>query len=498
MPTSAKNNPAAQPTSIPVLKDPSEVKVFNVVLIGETGAGKSSIINVLLNKDCAPVSSNVVGTTKAPCCYRAHINSQQYQVWDTMGFNHAQSDDPGDHSLVPYEQAYALLRSLPDGVDLLLICVRHDRVTATLGKICWLFNDFFFGGQARIVLVRTHGAGNMSTKDWWTRNQDHFLKHIRCAGQVYIDATKPTPDSRAELSALLDDCAGSNPTQLSANIDFVTAPSLLAEKCSLAVNEASWLVQKFTSNVARPRVPNIVLFGEAGVGKSSIINLLAEKSVAPFASKTKGCTLESQGYIISIRQHKFRIYDTVGLNESELELTGYARAVQHAAQLIRSLHRDGGVDLLLFCMRGSRITATTIGNYKLFHEHLCGSKVPIALVVTHLENTDRMEDCSKFESLVGHACVTAIDDHRHIHEAALAQSRLSLHALLETWASGQGRQYTLDVNHWIMTFLKSMFVFVKQQVRRPTRLEKKEVRSLLERCGLTRRDVQELACLAAV
>ncbi|KIJ05543.1 hypothetical protein PAXINDRAFT_93341, partial [Paxillus involutus ATCC 200175] len=87
--------------------------------------------------------------------------------------------------------------------------------------------------------------------------------------------------------------------------------------------------------------------------------------------------------------------------------------------LIRSLRSAGGVDLLIFCIRGGRLSATLQHNYRLFSEFLCQNQVPIALVVTNLEREQwRMEDwwdqnseSARIEhgiEVVGRACITAI------------------------------------------------------------------------------------------
>ncbi|KAF9241822.1 hypothetical protein BU15DRAFT_60722 [Melanogaster broomeanus] len=56
-----------------------------------------------------------------------------------------------------------------------------------------------------------------------------------------------------------------------------------------------------------------------------------------------------------------------------------------------SLQRTGGIRLLIFCIRGGRITAVTQNNYRLFYEILCQKEVPIAFVITGLENEPSME-----------------------------------------------------------------------------------------------------------
>ncbi|KAG2351071.1 hypothetical protein BDR07DRAFT_1467908 [Suillus spraguei] len=106
---------------------------------------------------------------------------------------------------------------------------------------------------------------------------------------------------------------------------------------------------------------NIVLFVQTGAGKSSLVNLMAGEN---------------------------------------------------------NLERQGGIDLLLFCMRAGRLTDTVQTNYRLFHEFLCDKKVPIVVVITYLENeVGEMDNwwkqneaifCEREIHVVGHACIAAI------------------------------------------------------------------------------------------
>jgi GTPase SAR1 family protein len=128
----------------------------------------------------------------------------------------------------------------------------------------------------------------------------------------------------------------------------------------------------------QPRTVNVVLFGETGVGKSSVINLIARKEVAQVFSG--GCTMQSTRYDIPFDDMTFAIFDTIGLEEPQMGVNGYLKAIERAYELIMKLGAAGGIHLLLFCRRGERVTATTQSNYRLFCECLCNTKVPIALV----------------------------------------------------------------------------------------------------------------------
>ncbi|KIJ67585.1 hypothetical protein HYDPIDRAFT_84019, partial [Hydnomerulius pinastri MD-312] len=147
-----------------------------------------------------------------------------------------------------------------------------------------------------------------------------------------------------------------------------------------------------TSRKATQPSQNVVIFGETGAGKSSLVNLIVGNKVAATSYGTDGCTLESTLYETTVGGYHFRIHDTVGLNEPHLGAENYLAAIEKAHHLVTTLNSTGGVNLLLFCIRGGRITATTQHNYRLFYEFLCCRLVPVALVITNLESETPMDD----------------------------------------------------------------------------------------------------------
>src|SRR5258708_37258787 len=132
---------------------------------------------------------------------------------------------------------------------------------------------------------------------------------------------------------------------------------------------------------------NIIIFGESGCGKSSIVNMIAGRETAKVSNSAIGCTFKHECHEASIMDIPFNIYDTAGLNEGEQGRVPHWQAVHQLYTLIRTLD---GVSLLVYCIRG-RINRAARADWTLFSKVVCDKKVPIIAVETGLEE-DSEED----------------------------------------------------------------------------------------------------------
>jgi hypothetical protein len=136
-------------------------------------------------------------------------------------------------------------------------------------------------------------------------------------------------------------------------------------------------------------IPNVIVFGETGAGKSSIINLVRGAYVARTSSDSVGCTFHSEYYDVSIEGMQFRFHDTAGLDEGQGGTIVKKEAIIQLYQLLRKL--ESGVSLLIFCMRGPRIKESCVRNWQLFWDIICQRRVPLLLAVTGLEGEKDMD-----------------------------------------------------------------------------------------------------------
>ena len=66
--------------------------VFGILVIGETGAGKSTLVNNLLGKNVAPVGSDTESMTPSIVEYSGEVNGMPVVLYDTPGLEDSRCD----------------------------------------------------------------------------------------------------------------------------------------------------------------------------------------------------------------------------------------------------------------------------------------------------------------------------------------------------------------------------------------------------------------------
>ncbi|KAH7908245.1 P-loop containing nucleoside triphosphate hydrolase protein [Hygrophoropsis aurantiaca] len=225
-----------------------------------------------------------------------------------------------------------------------------------------------------------------------------------------------------------------------------------------ALNRQSSMFSQKTANVR-----NILVFGETGTGKSSLINMCAGRELAEISSSAIGCTFSSRNYAANIDGQEVKLWDTAGLNEGEHGTIPAQQAAENLYALIRSLSPNG-LHLLVYCIRGSRYRDILRLNYDLFYGALCQKEVPIVAVVTGLENEDPMEswwDVNRADlkkhglKFHDHACVTTTKGKRlksggFLFEEEYAMSEIAVKRLIK--ANCNGKPKSFEGSGWMEGF----------------------------------------------
>lgn len=186
---------------------------------------------------------------------------------------------------------------------------------------------------------------------------------------------------------------------------------------------------------------NVVLVGECGTGKSSLINLIVGRNVAKTSSDTTACTMEVRSYKVPIDGCNVRLWDTPGLDEGSTTRAN-ARSSEALVKSLLRLQSKGDIHLLVYCVHGSRAKAAFLKHYETIR-NLLPPAVPIVSVVTRLERyPDRMEDwwSNNAEELAAlgmnfpdHACITTVPDCHGLSSVArdrLVHSRTAVRDLI--------------------------------------------------------------------
>jgi len=252
---------------------------------------------------------------------------------------------------------------------------------------------------------------------------------------------------------------------------------------------------------------NIVLFGQTGAGKSSVVNLMAGEEMATTSGDSFRCTLHWTEYPIAFDGYGYKVFDTVGLEEPSLGIEEYLDAILNARSLIKKLEREGGIDLLLFCVRAGRFTSTIRNNYRLFYEWLCEKKFPIVLVITGLEREMNMEDWwdrhgESFEKskifVNGHACITAASNMDGRHQELYQKSRRVVRDLVRehTHMQGAWKGYERSKEGDVLNGGEKWFGRFRRQLSellQSDHAQKKVIVAILIKRGVPREEAQQLA-----
>ncbi|KAG2143269.1 P-loop containing nucleoside triphosphate hydrolase protein [Suillus cothurnatus] len=138
---------------------------------------------------------------------------------------------------------------------------------------------------------------------------------------------------------------------------------------------------------------NIVIFGETGVGKSSLINLIAGKDIAPTSPDALPCTTEEHAYEVDIRGQRYILHDTVGLGEgSHGSMPTDVAPAKKLKYFLRRMSQQDGLHLLVYCVRGSRATRALRHSYETFAAAIAGMTVSVVLAVTCIDDLPEAGD----------------------------------------------------------------------------------------------------------
>ncbi|KAJ8585707.1 hypothetical protein M405DRAFT_772622 [Rhizopogon salebrosus TDB-379] len=133
---------------------------------------------------------------------------------------------------------------------------------------------------------------------------------------------------------------------------------------------------------------NVVIIGDSGVGKSSLVNMLCPDADARVGNDASACTIEEQIYTCRLGGgQQYKVHDTIGLGEHVIALFPAPEADGKLKEYLKPYIRSKKLHLMIYCMPGERVgmKQSQQNNYQKFKEFV-GREVPVVLVVTKVDN----------------------------------------------------------------------------------------------------------------
>ncbi|KAF5348296.1 hypothetical protein D9756_010511 [Leucocoprinus leucothites] len=194
-----RRQPDAAPASnAPVLLTKLKApKTQNIIVFGGRGAGKSSIINMLVGKDDARTGHDAIGATAENVPYETSIKGSKYKLWDTAGLNE------GVRGKVPTNEAFHKLGDLiltlsgddSEGVSLLVYCIFGSRFGLDHTRYNYdIFVRKICENKVPVVMVITGLENEEPMEGWWTKNEKEFLG-MPLKGHACVTAIKGRKDA---------------------------------------------------------------------------------------------------------------------------------------------------------------------------------------------------------------------------------------------------------------------------------------------------------------
>ena len=159
----------------------SNKRVINVVIIGESGVGKSALINLIHDADvvlssdqaigCTTVSAKIVGEVKDHPDLRLHL-------YDTAGLS--ESADGSIPTSEAFVQLIKLCYAIPGGIHLLIFCHAKGRLSSAQFKTNYrVFFEDLCEKSVPALLVVTNCDTDDPLNYWWDTNKDLIRNKLR-------------------------------------------------------------------------------------------------------------------------------------------------------------------------------------------------------------------------------------------------------------------------------------------------------------------------------
>lgn len=153
----------------------------NIIIFGESGVGKSAVINQIYDEPLVKSSSQAVGCTKNSVQVSRRLKSHPnllLNLYDTVGLSESAEGSVSTASALV--QLIKLAYAIPTGINLLICCAAKGRLSSERFKANYrIFKEQLCEDRIPCLLVITHCDNDDPIDDWWHENEDHVVNKLK-------------------------------------------------------------------------------------------------------------------------------------------------------------------------------------------------------------------------------------------------------------------------------------------------------------------------------
>ncbi|KIJ19014.1 hypothetical protein PAXINDRAFT_97096 [Paxillus involutus ATCC 200175] len=209
----------------------------NIVFFGQSGAGKSSSINLIVGSSVAAADNETGVCTCVSACYKTKIHNEAFNLWDTCGLG----EEGFFRSLFKGSSEGDLRRFLGERyqkreIDLLVYCIRGSGGNEALVKNYNTFCAITRRLAAPVVVVVTNLEGEKNMEDWWNRNESSLQSRgMEFDGHACITAIPGHPREDVSKQTLHELIARDYPWQAECGGSYFGSPVQRRERIATPI-----------------------------------------------------------------------------------------------------------------------------------------------------------------------------------------------------------------------------------------------------------------------
>uniref|UniRef100_A0A3B4B025 AIG1-type G domain-containing protein n=1 Tax=Periophthalmus magnuspinnatus TaxID=409849 RepID=A0A3B4B025_9GOBI len=309
-----------------------ENEPMRIVLLGKTGAGKSSLANVIFGEEGKFKESDSPNSETKKChAQTKSINGRVFRLIDTPGLFDTDLNDP--------EMSPEILKCIEEcapGPHAFLLVLRVERYTRQEQEVVEkILKHFSEEALKYTTVVFTHGdqlKQRENIKDWAKQNEALRSLVQKCGGRCHVFDCKYWKNSQ--------DPYRNNQLQVT---ELRERP--LSRYLHVCVSQCVQLLHVSTVCAPAPETLRIVLLGKSGSGKSSVANTIMGEELFMLSSNiSKSITRRVHGRNITL-------IDTPGVLDMDLRDTELSPDFQ------KCMHKcDPGPHAFVLVLRVERFT----------------------------------------------------------------------------------------------------------------------------------------------